>query len=245
MIFFDLETTGLSTEKDRIIQFYGVCDDVELQFFCNPEIPVETSAAKAHGYTLTDLKAYPTFASRAREVQLLFPPDQIIVGYNSRTFDTPLLHNELQRAGERGLLTDPMNGDIIQPEIDLLKLWRSLEPRNLAGAARRFGVELPEDDLHDARVDTSLLRPIMEQMLSTFGHTPASFVELTAAGEVDRAGKFKYDPDGNIIFGFGKFADGIAIAQPGYLRWMIEKGDFPVSTLAVARKLLIEKGHLA
>ena len=250
MIFFDLETTGLNPEKDRIVQFYAAHIEAdghlldELSFLCDPQMPVELKAAETHGYTRAMLREHPPFEARADDVQAMFSPTEIIVGYNSRTFDTIMLHHELVRVGRQGLLTDLVTDDIIQPEIDLLKIWRTLEPRNLKGAAQRFGVALPEGSLHDAKTDTSLLAPLLTGMLGVFAAKAEDFALLTAADEVDRAGKFKYDEKGRVIFAFGKFRDGLAFDQPGYLRWML-KGDFPYSTMEICRRILREKGQLA
>jgi len=254
MIFFDLETTGLNPEKDRICQFHAIrisagngngFEKDELTFLCDPEMAVEKKAQDTHGFSRKLLQKYPPFEARADEVQALFAPDEIIVGYNSRTFDTIMLHHELVRVGRQGLLCDPSTDDIVQPEIDLLKVWRTLEPRNLKGAAQRFGVDIPDEDkLHDARADTSLLPAILTNMRALFGASPNQLAALTEADEVDRAGKFKHDENGRIVFAFGKHRDGLAFDQPGYLRWML-KGDFPYSTKEIARRILREKGLLA
>jgi len=241
MIFFDLETTGLDPETDRIIQFYAVTHDGhELHFLCNPQKPISADAEKAHGIADDDLVGRPTFKYYSDDVQTLFTPDQTIVGYNSRVFDTPLLHNELIRVGQPGLLTDAATGAITQPEIDLLKVWRLLEPRNLAGAARRFGVALPEV-LHDARVDTSLLPMIMRGMASTLATDNEMMRRLTCNGEIDRAGKFKLDDQGVAVFAFGKHVNKPASSEPGYLRWMLD-ANFATSTKAAIRKIMLEEG---
>jgi DNA polymerase III epsilon subunit-like protein len=248
MIYFDLETTGLNPETDRICQFYALRDDgYELHFLCDPEMHVSTDAGRAHGYTWTDLKKHPPFKHFARDVQLLFKPDEVIVGYNSRTFDTMLLHAELQRVGERGLLTDPATDDIVQPEIDIFKLWLNLERRTLEGCARRFGVNIPADGkYHDARTDVLVLPRILLRMEEEFGVDASEMMALVVKDEVDRAGKFRRNKAGEVVFNFGKFRDGRAFDQPGYLRWMLEKGEsFHPSTLSVARAILREKGQLA
>ena len=64
--FFDLESTGLNTAKDRIIEISILkinpnASSESKTWLVNPEYPINPEASAVHGYTNEDLKDKPTF----------------------------------------------------------------------------------------------------------------------------------------------------------------------------------------
>src|SRR4051812_24553960 len=107
-IAFDLETTGLSAEFDRIVEIGAVRFDVSgaelgrFEALVDPERPMPPAAQAIHGISDTDLAA----AAPARDVlpeflkflDLAAPVG--LVAHNAR-FDAGFLGYELARAGLR------------------------------------------------------------------------------------------------------------------------------------------------
>ena len=103
LIFFDIESTGLSISSDRIVELCfikvhpnGNEEAQTLRF--NPLIPISPEASAVTGITNEDVKDCPTFKEKAAELAQIFSGCDI-AGYNSNTFDVPLLVEEFLRAG--------------------------------------------------------------------------------------------------------------------------------------------------
>lgn len=98
MLVFDLETTGLSVENDRIIEMaikhYDGCSlQNEYRYLFNPQIPI----TNADVHNIYDVNEYPLIADKLDEIKALFESVEMIVGYNILNYDLPLLLNEFDR----------------------------------------------------------------------------------------------------------------------------------------------------
>jgi len=254
LVFFDLETTGLDPEKDRIVELAMSAEEGEVYSLVNPGMPIPAEATATHGITDDDVRGAPPFRELVEAVEGMLE-DAVLVGYNSLRFDVPFLDAELRRAGRPGLARGEL-GEILARDIDLYRVWAGMETRNLTAAARRFaGVDLGEG-AHRARQDTGVLLDVLHGMLAEFTEwrlaepgeeqVPLPLDELqrmTAPPEmVDRAGKFKRREDGKIVYAFGQH-QGLPVAKfPDYLSWMLLK-DFPAETKEIARRLLARLGE--
>ena len=63
LVFFDIESTGISTTKDRIVEIYLIklkADGTEdhLHEFYNPGIPIPAEASAIHGISDDDVKEF-------------------------------------------------------------------------------------------------------------------------------------------------------------------------------------------
>ena len=101
---FDLETTGLNTEEDRIVQFGTATfrngallriDDVLI----NPCTPIPMEASNVHGIYDSDVEDAPTFGLVGDTVAQTVSQseEQVLCGYNALRFDVPLLNAEFER----------------------------------------------------------------------------------------------------------------------------------------------------
>lgn len=271
ILCFDLETTGPpegpDRERDRIVQMsfwlWSFEDGVprrpdarrsELVYPGADHLPIPPERTAVHGIETADVERRHPFDVHADGVQMLVASAAWLCGFGSRGYDVPILHRHLLEAGRPGLSTDE-HGRIDHPEIDLHRLWRRLERRNLITASARFGNgRLTEDSAHDAEADAAVLTPILTGMVEEFGlaeyddgdppggvNWPRTLVRLQDLScpeeEVDRAGKFVRDEDGVILLAFGKHEGEPAVAHLDYLEWIIG-ADFPAGTKAVARAVV-------
>jgi DNA polymerase-3 subunit epsilon len=258
LCFFDLETTGFGKpdpDKDKIVEFaLEVLDLSSGETFAwselvNPGVVIPRERTDVHGISNEDVEGLPGFDAYAEMIESLVQ-DAVLVGYNSRAYDTPILDRELREAGRWGLQKDASGQFITHPEIDLYLVWRAMEPRSLEGAVARFtGRELGEA-AHRAAGDAGVLREVLGGIARTFdlpdvdGAGPVDGGEIEALveacwpeGAMDRAGCFRRLEDGTVVFDFSKNKGKPVASEPGMLKWML-KNDFPEETMALARRFL-------
>lgn len=98
LAFFDLETTGLNTTTDRIVEISILKINVNGQeeqrsWLLNPEIPISKEASEVTGYTDEFVADKPTFREKANEIAQ-FIGNADLAGYNILKFDVPILVEE-------------------------------------------------------------------------------------------------------------------------------------------------------
>ncbi len=249
LAFFDLETTGLSIQKGRIVELSVVKALVNGEITVkttkvNPEMPIPTETSMIHGIYDDDVKDCPTFKSFAKTLaQFLEGCD--LAGFNSNRFDVPMLVEEFLRAG--------VDFDIKNRRlVDAQRIFHLMEPRNL-GAAYKFYCGKNLENAHSAEADTMATFEILNAQVHRYegivmkddkgqDYQPIQndvqvLHNLTSGKIVDFAGRMTLNKDNEEVFNFGKHS-GKRVAdvlkqEPGYYDWMM-KGDF---TLDTKRKL--------
>jgi DNA polymerase-3 subunit epsilon len=100
---FDLESTGLDTSKDRIVEIAvlrihpsGNKDTLEL--LVNPERPIPPQATAVSGIEDGHVAGAPILRERIWELDR-FLRDAVLVGHNALNYDLPLLRCEYERCG--------------------------------------------------------------------------------------------------------------------------------------------------
>jgi DNA polymerase-3 subunit epsilon len=239
LVFFDIESTGISFSKDKIIELCAIkimpdkSRTMLLQRFY-PEMPIPPSSTEIHGITDEMVKGEPTFREKAKEVAAFFAGCDL-AGYNIAKFDVPMLVEELLRAG---LNENPFEKVKI---IDSLSIYFKKEPRNLA-AALKFYANEEIVNAHSAEADVEATIKVLNGQLEKYSDLPATtealhemFVQETDFLDYDR--RFSRDKKGEIIFMFGK-NKGMPVAENlGMVKWMLDK-DFSEHTKFIARKIL-------
>lgn len=246
--YLDTETTGVDPYSDRIVEIAlarGELGDPRdrLESFTSlvdPGIAIPAEATEIHGISTEDVAEAPHFGIIAPRVEELLD-GAVLVGYNSRSFDVPLIDAELRRADRAGLPRDE-HGTIEVREIDLFRVWKAIEPRTLSSATLRFTGDL-HGNAHRADGDVSVLSEIIRGMADSGlvppeleGGTPIvpeeMMIDLSMpADEVDRDGKFKRREDGKIVFAFGMHEGKRVAKHMDYVNWMLGK-DFSEETKA-------------
>jgi len=243
LAFMDLETTGLSTVSDRIIELALIRvspqgDVLERVRRFNPGVPISAEATAVHGITNEDVADEPPFSARARSLaELLDPCD--LAGFNIRRFDLPMLLAEFKRAGvafgvqERRL-------------VDAQVIFHREEPRDLSAAAR-FYLDREHQEAHTALGDIRTTAAVLSAQIQKYPGLPRSLDGLHAycdevapfQTELDR---WFQNRDGELVFRRGKHRGEplaqIAATAPDYLQWMLGADDMDDEVLRVVREAL-------
>ena len=233
--FLDLESTGLDTARDRIVEVsvVRITPTGEVATFStlvNPELQIAADATAVHGIDDDAVADAPTFSGIAAELtQFLDGCD--LAGYNLRRFDLPLLRAEMRRCGV------PI--DIESPEIiDSCMIFKFKERRDLAAAVSFYsdGGHMPA---HEAMADVIATMAVLDGQLRRYDdlpRTPAGLHELLLdPNRLDHLARFVWKGS-EAVFGFGKYAGEslrlVAKEHPDYLQWML-KGDFAADVLDI------------
>ena len=239
LLFFDLETTGVSLSKDKIIELCAIkimpdkSRTMMLQRFY-PEMPIPPSATEIHGITNEMVQNEPTFREKAKEITLFFSNCDL-AGYNIAKFDIPILVEELLRAG---LEENPFEKVKV---IDSLSIYFKKEPRNLAAALKFYaGEEIV--NAHSAEADVEATIKVLNGQLEKYpdlAPTADSLHEFSFQENdyLDYDRKFSRNKKGEIVFMFGKNKGLPAAENLGMVKWMLDK-DFSEHTKFIARKIL-------
>lgn len=239
VIILDVETTGVDTHTDQVIELavqFGFGEDdhpgpCEVMRF-KPTIPIPAEATAIHGIRDEDVAALSSFGAAAAYVERIIEAATVIVGYNVE-FDLKMLDAELRRVKRRL----DLRGKLI---VDPMQLWRVCEPRTLQGAHARF-VGSTFENAHSAGADVAATGRVLLGMLEHFGHAGKFWDEIALVAAPDRPTWLGFTNHfvwkaGRVVLNFGKHAgvDVRAGAVKGYLTWM-QKQDFPVHVLEIAR----------
>ncbi len=242
LAFFDLETTGVNTRSDRIVEIavlkYPPRGSVRtFEYRINPEIPIPAEATRIHGIHDQDVALAPTFAQVADRL-IAFLEGCDLAGFNVRRYDLPLLQQELQRCGK----SLPMDDRHV---IDVQSIFHMKEPRDLS-AALRFYCSREHTGAHGAMADVQATADILAAQLQRYADLPQEIPALEDSVHpkdpswVDADGKLVWEGN-NVIIAFGKYR-GTSLKQlthrdRDYLQWILD-GGFDTSTKTVIRKAL-------
>lgn len=240
IVFFDLETTGVDTSKDRIVEISMIkvmpdgSKDVKTRRI-NPEMPIPAEATAVHGITDEDVKNEPTFRQLAKSLaQFIQGCD--FGGFNSNRFDLPVLVEEFLRAG--------VDVDLKRRKfVDVQNIFHKKEQRTLV-AAYKFYCDKDLTDAHSAAADTMATYEVLCAQLDRYDDLENDIDFLAEYSErekvVDYAGRIIYNDKGEEVFGFGKYrgqkVEEVFRREPSYYAWMME-GDFPLYTKKVITEI--------
>jgi DNA polymerase-3 subunit epsilon len=246
VIFFDTETTGTSTTKDRMVQLaaykkkslYAPSNDAIMKcMLINPAMPIPEAATAVHGITTDMVKDRPTFKQFAKAAFEFFQGCNV-AGHNVRDFDVPLLSEEFARYG------------YVWPDkevkiFDTLRIFRIEEKRDLASALKFYTGEKMEGS-HDAGNDTIAACKILEAQIRRYEHLQNLTDEeldlycMDGVRALDISGKIILNEKNEPVYSFGKAKNKLVTEEPGFGQWMLNQ-DFPTDTKNVVRELLFGK----
>lgn len=245
IIFFDLETTGLSITGDRIIEMSiikigtnGAEEEYNYRF--NPEKAISAEAQSVHHISNDDVKNEPTFKMKAREIAKIFEGCDI-AGFGSSRFDIPMLSEEFLRVG--------VDFDFSKARfVDVQTIFHKKEQRTLS-AAYKFYCTKDLADAHSALADTRATYEVLKAQLDRYGDLPNDIEKLSEYSSqkrnVDLMGRIVYNEQGVETINFGKHK-GKTVAEvfnsdPGYYSWIMQ-GDFSQDTKNVFTRIKFASG---
>lgn len=224
LVFFDLETTGVDPQSDRIVEFAAVKlqvggGDEELTMLVNPGRPIPPVATEIHGIKDEDVADLPKFAHFAPEIYK-FIDGCDLAGFNVRRFDVPLLQEELMRCG---LSLDFKSLHIV----DACDIFHKREPRTLEGAVK-FYCGREHEKAHQALADVNATMTVLAAQLKMYADLPGTVEELHAVfhdkDAVDLGGKLRWLNE-KVCINFGKYKGApLQSVPPSYLKWMQTAG---------------------
>ena len=240
IIFFDLETTGVDTARDRIVEIslIKVMPDGEKIIKTrrlNPTIPIPKEASEVHHIYDEDVKDCPTFRQVAKSLRD-FMEGCDFGGFNSNRFDLPVLAEEFLRAE---VDIDLRN----RRYIDVQNIFHKKEERTLV-AAYRFYCDKDLNDAHSAEADTMATYEVLKAQLDRYNdlENDVEFLSQysTRNNCADFAGRIIYDDNGVEVFSFGKYkgqsVEMVFEKEPSYYDWIMN-GDFPQYTKKIVTEI--------
>ena len=164
-LLLDTETSGLSPEKDRIIELACVemIDDLptgdKYHRYYNPgDIIISNEAEQIHGLNNKFLEKFPTFEKSAHEFLDFIQDSQLII--HNASFDLSMINSSLKRIGK----------EIIPSKrtVCTLEMSKKMFPgskNNLNALCRRFNISLENREKHGALTDCYLLLDVYIELL--------------------------------------------------------------------------------
>lgn len=257
LVFFDLETTGLSVIRDRIVQIAMVKlhrdgSVEEFNSLVNPGIPISEEAMAVHGITPKELANKPTFRQLADKI-MAFIGDADLAGYNSNRFDVPMLMEEFARV--------EMEFDVSKRRlIDVQRIFYKMEPRTLK-AAYRFYCQKELEDAHDALADVRATIDVLKGQLDAYEgkdllDEEGTLIPAPIKNDIqtlhdftndlnflDATQKLKVQADGTVVFNFGKYTGQpvkqVLRQERNYGHWILEK-EFSSQVKQIIRQMMKE-----
>jgi DNA polymerase III subunit epsilon len=248
IVFFDLETTGVNINTDRIVEIcylkvYPNGNEESKTMRINPEMHIPESSSAIHGIYDKDVENCPTFKEVAKDIAKDIEGCDL-AGFNSNRFDIPVLAEEFLRAD--------VDIDMMKRKfIDVQVIYHKLEQRTLS-AAYKFYCKKDLDDAHTAEADTKATYEVLKAQLDMYPEDLKNDMAFLADyssfnRNVDFAGRIVYDNNNVEVFNFGKYK-GASVKEvlqrdPGYYGWILN-GDFTLNTKNVLTKIRLRESGM-
>ena len=248
IVFFDLETTGVNINTDRIVEIcylkvYPNGNEESKTMRINPEMHIPESTSAIHGIYDKDVENCPTFKEVAKDIAKDIEGCDL-AGFNSNRFDIPVLAEEFLRAD--------VDIDMMKRKfIDVQVIYHKLEQRTLS-AAYKFYCKKDLDDAHTAEADTKATYEVLKAQLDMYPEDLKNDMAFLADyssfnRNVDFAGRIVYDNNNVEVFNFGKYK-GASVKEvlqrdPGYYGWILN-GDFTLNTKNVLTKIRLRESGM-
>ena len=158
-IFYDTETTGIRSDKDRIIEI-AAFDPLQNRTFVelvNPGMPIPKEATAIHNISDEMVKDALSWKEIGAAFCAFCGEDAVLIAHNNDAFDKPFLEEEFKRAG----LTMPK-----WTFIDSLKWARKYRndlPRHTLQSLREI-YQIPANQAHRALDDVMVLSQVFSHM---------------------------------------------------------------------------------
>lgn len=247
LVFFDIESTGLSITGDSIIELSfvkvlpGGEERIKTWKICpwdyerNCQKHINEEASKVNGVTDDMVKGCPRFFELDTEIASWLK-DSDLAGFNSAKFDLPMLSEEFERVRHFCNRDPDINLHDCQM-VDVQCIYHFLEPRNLRAAYRFYCGGEDFDNAHTAEADTVATYQVLKAQLDRYPDILKNDVKSLAAyvpkKNVDFSGSLVWGDNGEAVVNFGKHkgktAREVFRTEPSYFSW-IAQGSFTYDT---------------
>lgn len=183
LLFFDLETTGTNPGRNGIHQISGeiVIDGVSKEQFDfhvqpNPKAIIEDAALQVAGVTREQVLAYPLMSQVYSEfvtmlgkyVDKFNKKDKFfLVGYNNAAFDNQFLRGFFLQNGDQYFGSWFWSNTIdvmVLASAYLMDKRTEMENFKLSTVAKFLGVDVNDNDLHNAFYDIALTKAVYDKV---------------------------------------------------------------------------------
>ena len=208
-IYFDTETTGISSENDYIIEIaaFDAASGEKFEALINPGVPIPEGATKVHGITDAMVKDAPDWKEVGAAFKTFCEGKSALIAHNNDAFDKLFLESHFKRAD----MTIPQEWVFI----DTLKWSRRYRP-DLPRHALQFLREVygfESNQAHRALDDVIILHKVFSCMIDDLPMWKVH--ELLSAPKI-----ISQMP-------FGKHQGKPLAAVPkDYVRWLADQGVF-------------------
>lgn len=164
-IIFDTETTGLSSEEDRIIEIGAV--ELSDRFptgrtfhvYINPgDRRVHPDALAVHGISNEDLADKPPF-KEIIDGWIEFTAGAKLIAHNAN-FDIGFMNAEFARLG-----FPPIEPDRVIDSLQIARRRHPMGPNSLDALCRRYGIDNSKRTKHGALLDSELLAEVYIELI--------------------------------------------------------------------------------
>ncbi|MCT4622617.1 MAG: 3'-5' exonuclease [Schleiferiaceae bacterium] len=235
--FFDIESTGVSVVKDRIVELsvlkvFPNGTSESKTWLVNPEMKIPAESMAIHGITDEKVANEPTFKQLASAVHSMIK-DSDLAGYNSNKFDIPMLAEEFLRADIEFDMSK-------RKAVDVQNIFHRMEQRTLS-AAYKFYCQKDLENAHSAEADTNATYEILKAQLDRYPDDIENDIDFLSDFSnrqrvADFAGFIAFNDKDQEIFTFGKYkgrlVEDVLKENEGYYGW-IQNADFPLYTKKV------------
>lgn len=199
---FDLETTGLDPDEDKIVQacfmlfdnaYYMNYED-EFTTLVNPEILIPEDASRVHQICDDDVQNAPLFKDVADDILDFMTQADMLCAHNGLAFDIPFLQKSFYNIGYP-VPTMPCVDTLVWERERRDKMSRN----NLEECAKRCGaaviqeiimLEDADDKLHDARSDVLLLSQVLKERHEPLPYTLERLIDEQWGHHLDHQAYF-------------------------------------------------------
>ena len=240
IVAYDVETTGISTSSDKVIQLsavkfdkkFNIIDTFDTYILPTGVWHMSDGAFAVHGISEEFLKEHGKYIKDIAAEFIEFIQDCDLLSYNGNKFDIKMLVKDFREAG---YLIDIENRKFF----DSYLLEAKLNPRTLSTVYKHYtGVEL--EDAHNSLNDVKATIEVFKQQLNIFYDLNdtdndvfdfvADFDEsklLCIDGSIKR-GSNPNEPE-QLVFARGKYKDidiiEVCKKDIGYIKWFMESTD--------------------
>lgn len=158
-VLFDIETTGLSSDSDAIIELSAlkVCNSEVIKEFSslvNPQMHIPYYASSINGITDDMVKDAPTIDDALKEF-FSFAGESVLVGHNIRNFDLKFIQRDAIRVIGRQISNDYLDTVIVAR-----RYLPELESHSLESLADYY--DIPYEGAHRALADCHINKQVYD-----------------------------------------------------------------------------------